>query len=441
MLNKLLPALQLLAWLVPAMTGSFALAGPSAAQNRLAVYAPGKIIADPNFSYVVVVQLQNAAGQPAHASAPFTVTLRSSNPSVIRIYGDPHLQVHPPSGDFKGDTYVVGQIVAAGRNAHGPVTITASAAGFADGTATIGETLPWPQSGAKWPPAKTVRPVLMPPVVVAGEKGPMVLYEVLDQNGRPTADPSGTTGAGHVDVRLLSSNPAVFPNGIQRRLSHWDYGGMSNLDTSTPVAAGQATLSVQLIGRPNIVGGGAQLTVVPAAAVVKPQAGGQVQQPTTPPKTPTDPPTPVLTPIPNEIVLNPGQAWEGDIPVSRVLDLQARLNYRIVAGANFALSISVNGKPLTGPLLNKAAQFTYKDGRTFPYYSAEAPGWLVLYSPDFSANNGPAGGGYQVMTNPGEAYHYRWDLTALAGAGPTMHVRIAHTALKAVGPLVIRITK
>lgn len=439
MSTKLLPAFRSLALLASVMTGLLALAAPAEAQNRLSVYAPGKIIADPNFSYVVVVQLQNAAGQPAHASAPFTITLRSSNPSAIRIYGDPHLQVHPPSGDFKGDTYVVGHVVAAGRKSQGGVTITASAPGFADGTATIGETIPWPQSGAKWPAAKTVRPILMPPVVVAGEKGPMVLYEVLDQSGRPTADPSSTTGAGYVDARLLSSNPSVFPNGILRRLSHWDYGGMANLDTSPPVAAGQATLTVQLTGRPNIAGGSAPLTVVPAAAVVKPQSGGQVQPPITPPKTSTLPPP--LTPIPNEIVLNPGEAWEGDIPVSRILDLQARLNYGNVAGANFALAISVNGKPLAGPLLNKAAQFTYKDGRTFPYYSAEVPGWLVMYSPDFSANNGPAGGGYQVMTNPGEAYHYRWDLSAVAGAGPTMHVRIAHAALKAVGPLVIRITK
>jgi hypothetical protein len=427
----LVTAITLIAGLLPA-------AVPAGAQNRLALYVPARIIADPNFSYPVVVQLLNAEGQPAHASAPLTVTLKSSNPAMVRVYGDPHLAFAPPEGQFKGDTYKQGYVAAAARNARAGATITASAPGFADASATIGETVPVPQGDQKWLPARSVSITLMPPVVVAGEKGPVVLYEPRDQNGRPTAEPSRANGAGLADIRLESSNPAVFPRGAQRTLSHWDYGGMSVLDSGTPVAAGQATLTVRLLDRPNIAGGSANLTVVPAAASVTP--GGGTTRALPPPRPPDPRSDPGKLPaIPVEIVLNPGEAWEGDLPVSRLLDLEARLNYRIVAGANYALNIWVNGRPLTGPLLNKAAQFTYKDGRTFPYRNAE--GWLVMYSPDFSANNGPAGGGYQVMTDPGEAYRYRWDLSAVAGGGPTMHVRIVHSAPKAVGPLVIRIAR
>lgn len=451
MWNKPSPALCILAGLVGlvlAIAGPLAISSPAEAQqNRLVVYAPGKIIAHPDFSYLVVVQLQTGAGQPAHASAPFKVTLRSSNPNAVRIYGETSLQVHEPSGDFKGDTYVKGQVVAVGRNSQGGVIITASAPGFIDGSATIGEVIPPPQGGAKWPPVKTVRPVLMPPVVVAGERGPMVVYEVLDQNGRPTADPSGTTGAGFVDTRLVSSNPAVFKTGILQQLSDPYYGGLTTTDTSPPVAAGQATLTVQLSNRPNIVGGSAQLTVVPAAAVVKPDPTGGVQKPDNPPTNPTtnsttNPNKPsTLTSIPGEIVLRPGEVWEGDIPVTRILDLQARIQYAIPAGSNPALDVSVNGHRVAGALLNKSSQFTYKDGRSFPYYSPDVPGWMVFYSPDFATNNADAGGGYRVMTNPGEAYHYRWDISALSEPGTTMHVRIACTGAKVAGPLVIRITK
>jgi hypothetical protein len=433
----------LLVTAITLMASLLAVAAPAGAQDRLVIYVPARIIADPNFSYPVVVQLQNAAGQPAHPSARLTVTLKSSNPGTVRVYGDPRLQFSPPEGQFKGDTYVQGYVAAAARNAGGGATITASSPGFADASATIGETIAVPQGSQKWLPARSVAITLMPPVVVAGEKGPVVLYEPRDQSGRPTAEPSRANGAGLADIRLESSNPAVFPRGAQRTLSHWDYGGMSVLDSSTPVAAGQATLTVRLLDRPNIAGGSATLTVVPAAASVTPRGTTprEVVTPPQPPKPGTDPGTdPGKTAvIPSEIVLNPGEAWEGDLPVSRILDLQARLNYRIVAGANYALNIWVNGRPLTGPLLNKAAQFTYKDGRTFPYRNAE--GWLVMYSPDFSANNGPAGGGYQVMTDPGEAYRYRWDLSAVAGGGPTMHVRIVHSAPKAVGPLVIRFAR
>jgi hypothetical protein len=145
--------------------------------------------------------------------------------------------------------------------------------------------------------------------------------------------------------------------------------------------------------------------------------------------------------VPSEIVLQPGQVWEGDVPVSRILDLQARLQYAHPAGSNPALDVSVNGHRISSPLLNKGAQYTYKDGRTFPYYDATAPGWMIFYSADFSANNGEAGGGYRVMTNPGEAYHYRWDVSGISGSGPTMRVRIVCTGLKSAGPLVVRITK
>lgn len=145
-----------------------------------------------------------------------------------------------------------------------------------------------------------------------------------------------------------------------------------------------------------------------------------------------------LADITKDIVINPGATWEGDLRASRTLDLLARLQYANVAGANRCLDISVNRQRLAGPLLNKASQFTIGDGRSFPYFDGSA--WALFYSPDFSANNTPGAGRYQVVTNPGEAYRYRWDISALIGSAATMHVRIVNTNKANSAPIVLRFT-
>lgn len=425
---------------------AIAFATPAVAQApaRLAIYMPNKMISHPEFTIPVVVQLQDGAGRPAHPTSRLTVTLSSSAPGTLRIYGDTRLTFNPPSGTFKGDTYVVGHLAASRTDAQGGAVITASAPGVASVSATMGEMVGTPHGNATWAPAHSVAVMLLPPVVVAGEKGPVAFYQVLDASGRPTADPRNT-GAGNATYRLESSNPAVFPTGPQSSLADYFYGGTRTTDTMFAAAAGQATLSVRMLDRPQLGGGHATVTVVPASATAKLDGvTPNTNTTTTPNPNPNtnvanDKGNSAVTPVPAEIVLRPGQVWEGDLPVSAILDLQMRLQYDKLAGSSFALDIMINGQRLTSPLLNKAPQYTYRDGRTFPYYSPTQPGWMVFYSPDFSGNNGDPTSGYRVMTNPGEAYHYRWNIAALAGKGPTMHVRLANTIGSTSSSLVIRI--
>ena len=427
---------------------SIALVTPAVAQEaaRLAIFMPNKMIAHPEFTIPVVVQLQDGAGRPAHPTSRLTVTLSSSAPGTLRIYGDSKLTFNPPYGTFKGDTYVLGHVAAARVDAQGGAVITASAPGLGSVSASMGEMVGTPHGNANWLAAHSVAVMLLPPVVVAGDRGPVAFYQVLDLNGRPTADPRNS-GAGNATFRLESSNPAVFPTGPQSSLADYFYGGTRTTDTMHPAAAGQATLSVHLLDRPQLGGGHATLTVVPAAAAAKIDG----VTPNTNTNTTSNPPpntnvtndktNTAVTPVPAEIVLRPGQVWEGDLPVSAILDLQARLQYEKLAGSSFALDVMINGQRVAGPLLNKAAQYTYKDGRTFSYYNPTQPGWMVFFTPDFSGNNDDPNSGYRVMTNPGEAYHYRWNIAALAGKGPTMHVRLANTIASTSSSLVIRLTR
>jgi len=137
--------------------------------------------------------------------------------------------------------------------------------------------------------------------------------------------------------------------------------------------------------------------------------------------------TPVVESQSQEIQLGPGKSKTVSLPTASAISLDARISYSRPAGARQVLEVSVNGTVVNSPLLNKGKSFNYKDGRTFDYKYGNA--WVIFYSADFSANNTSAGGGYQVLTDPGQAYHYRWDISALAGNSETMDVTI-----KNVGP-------
>jgi hypothetical protein len=135
--------------------------------------------------------------------------------------------------------------------------------------------------------------------------------------------------------------------------------------------------------------------------------------------------------------INETQSWTMTVQSMNTLRIVSRIDYAKPAGANYPLEIYVNDKPLTTPLLNKGTNFTYKDGRNFPYQSGN--GWMLFYSPDFSANNSSAGGGYQVMTDPGQAYLYKWDISSLVGGEKTMKLVIKNNGKSAGAPIVIRI--
>ncbi len=137
--------------------------------------------------------------------------------------------------------------------------------------------------------------------------------------------------------------------------------------------------------------------------------------------------TPVVEAQSQKIQLGPGESKTVSLSTASALSLDARIPYSRPAGARQVLEVSVNGTVVNSPLLNKGKSFNYKDGRTFDYKYGNA--WVIFYSADFSANNTSAGGGYQVLTDPGQAYHYRWDISALAGNSVTMDVTI-----KNVGP-------
>jgi len=138
----------------------------------------------------------------------------------------------------------------------------------------------------------------------------------------------------------------------------------------------------------------------------------------------------------HEISLDPGMSWEGELAEPALLKLAARIQWKEVAGAASVLEVRLNGQPVTGSLVNKGTSFRLADGREFPYYADSVRAWTIFYSPDFSLNNTAAAGGYQVVSDPGQAYLYQWN-TGLIG-GPPIKITLRHNGL-VKAPVMIRI--
>lgn len=133
---------------------------------------------------------------------------------------------------------------------------------------------------------------------------------------------------------------------------------------------------------------------------------------------------PTRTSEPLSRILAGGEEWRMRIRAGGPLVLDARVPWNIPAGATNALELSVDGQIVTWPLSNKGPDVTYADGRTFPYLDAKTGHWSVLYSPDFSANNGPGGGDYRVVSRPGQAYRYAWEIPRPASGSESVELRI-----------------
>ncbi|MFA6407809.1 MAG: hypothetical protein WCV80_03860 [Candidatus Paceibacterota bacterium] len=148
--------------------------------------------------------------------------------------------------------------------------------------------------------------------------------------------------------------------------------------------------------------------------------------------------TPVpLTQAPDEIRIAANESWSMNVQSVDSLRLAARIEYDKPAGGNPTFEVYVNDVPVTSALQNKSNSFTYKDGRTFSYQSGNA--WMLFYNPNFSSNNTSAGGGYQVVTDPGQAYLYKWNISSLVKGAPSMKLRIVNNG-KAVGkPIIVHI--
>jgi hypothetical protein len=135
-------------------------------------------------------------------------------------------------------------------------------------------------------------------------------------------------------------------------------------------------------------------------------------------------------------VLKPGGEVRATPRLGGLLMVEARMVASRPAGAAYALEIGVGGTPLVSPLLNKSAAARLADGRSFEYRDPLWGRWLVFSSPDFGANNGPAGGVYQVTSDPGQAYRYLWDVPrASPGERVDLRLRNAHETL----PMAVRV--
>ncbi|MBI2251287.1 MAG: hypothetical protein HYU63_00735 [Armatimonadetes bacterium] len=145
-----------------------------------------------------------------------------------------------------------------------------------------------------------------------------------------------------------------------------------------------------------------------------------------------------LPKIPEEIRIDGNSSWEGIFLAEKTLQFDARIVYSKPAGGNWPMEVLLNGQTISSALLNKAQNFKYKDGRTFSYLSGNGTSWMLFYSPNFSANNSTAGGGYQVLTNPGEAYRYKWDISSFGQDLLTIKVRIVNNGNALGNKIVIR---
>ncbi len=130
-------------------------------------------------------------------------------------------------------------------------------------------------------------------------------------------------------------------------------------------------------------------------------------------------------PTPREIALELGASWSREFMASDVLELESRIAYSTAGGAEPVLLVLINGKRLDAPLVNKGQTFKYADGRTFAYL-VQTGEWESFLSPDFSRNNLDAAGGYQVVSDAGEAYRYKWDISKIVASAATMSVAFKH---------------
>ena len=148
---------------------------------------------------------------------------------------------------------------------------------------------------------------------------------------------------------------------------------------------------------------------------------------------------PTFTEVPEEIRIDADSSWEGILNPAATLSLRARCAFKTVAGGNYPLEVYVNGQPVATPLLNKKMNFTYKDGRTFSYLGGTSgQTWMLFYIPQMGLNNSSAAGGYQVMTDPGQANNYKWSVSSYLSGASYMKVRLRNNGACLGHQIVIR---
>ncbi len=131
----------------------------------------------------VTAELLNTSGNPERMSAPLTLDVISSAPSVLRP---------PPTITVPAGAYEVTESLQIGTV--GAVTITALASGFSPGIATAEVETPGTQS-------LSLKATILPDVLLPGT-APTIVLQAVDPNGRPVPFPCGP-------VFLSSNNPAM----------------------------------------------------------------------------------------------------------------------------------------------------------------------------------------------------------------------------------------
>lgn len=241
------------------------------------------------------------------------------------------------------------------------------------------------------------------PSFIAAPRGPedAILLEL----------PSGTVSSGSF-ARVLSDLSA-------------------NRIAAISVVEGEARVRERTTGREQRVGAGQFVVVLPGVGVTPPRPIPSARLSTMRPPAPVRPGTSTVRPgtlTRNAIALAPGDTWTGTLQLEGTLALEGRLLWEKPAGGNYVLEVAVNGHRVTDPVLNKMSPMRYADGRNYPYREPNTARWLLFYSHDYAANNGPAGGGYEVKTDPGQAYRYVWNVAPMMGGNPVAQVQFTNSS-------------
>ena len=236
--------------------------------------------------------------------------------------------------------------------------------------------------GALNPEGPRLRPVTWSPSVVAPDETAVRLE-------LPSATVTGSSGPARVVVDLASNGAAA-----------------------VLVVDGQVQVRETRTGQSRTVSRGDAALVWPGVGVSQPvRVGADRFSAASRPR------------IRGSIVLRPSEQWSGPLRLDGVLPIESRLLYEKPAGGAYALEIAINGRPLTDPPLNKTSPMRYADGRNYPYREPNSARWMLFYSHDYEANNRSAGGGYEVMTDRGEAYRFVWNVAQLLGGQSSAQVQ------------------
>ncbi len=128
------------------------------------------------------------------------------------------------------------------------------------------------------------------------------------------------------------------------------------------------------------------------------------------------------------------------IPTTGTLELEARIEKDTVTGTSACMTVFVNGQVIRQNVTNRTMRPKMANGQEEDLLNLGTNAWFALFSPDFTAANTIAGSGFQLTSDPGQAYRYVWNVDAQKGTGTTMAVRIDNAGQGSQQlPLIVRL--